>query len=123
MRGKKVNIEEYLTNLEPFLKVGCSLHEACIHGEIPYTTMVDYYNNDESIRRKIDTWGNWDILIARQSVVDGMKEDSKLALDYLKHKKSNEFNTKNDTSIQFLDKNGQPADASIEIKFIETDKS
>ena len=107
MRGKKVDIEEYLTNLEPFLKVGCSLHEACVNSYIPYTTMRDYYENDENIRRKIDAWGNWDVLLARQSVITGMQDDSKLAFDYLKNKKSDEFSTKQkideNLSVSFLD--------------------
>ena len=106
-RGVKVNIDLYLTNIEPFLKVGCSLPEACLHGAVPYTTVKDYYDKEEDIRKKIDCWKNWDILLARQSVVNGLQEDSKLAMDYLKNKKSDEFGTKQkidaEVSISFLD--------------------
>jgi len=98
-RGSKVDIEEYLTSLEEFLKLGCSMHEACVHSGIPYTTMVDYCASDENVRRKIERWGNNDILVARQSVIKGMKEDAKLSMDYLKNKKSDEFSLKSQQDI------------------------
>lgn len=99
-RGKKVNIEEYLASLENYLKVGCSLHESCVHTGIPYRTMKDYYDKDEKVRRKIDMWGNHDIYLARRSVIGGLKLDSRLALDYLKNKKSDEFTTSTKATVE-----------------------
>lgn len=91
-----MNIEEYLTNLKPYLEVGCTLHEACINAVVPYTTMVDYIKNDEDIRRKIDRMQNQPLYIARKSVVDKMEFDGDLALKYLERKKKDEFSTKSE---------------------------
>jgi hypothetical protein len=96
MRGVPVNIEEYLTNLKPYLEVGCSLHEACINAIIPYTTVVDYMKNDEEIRKKIERMQNQPLYIARKSVVDGMKLDGDLALKYLERKKKDEFSPRSE---------------------------
>jgi len=93
-RGKKVDIEKYLTNIEDYLKIGCSLPEACSLGHIPYTTVKDYYDNDQNIRNKIECWKNNVFSVARRSVYVGMQEDPKLALEFLKNKKSDEFGTK-----------------------------
>lgn len=92
-RGKKVDIEEYLTNIEEYLKYGCSLPEACLHGEVPYTTVKDYYDKDETVRKKIDRLKNHAILVARKSVVEDMETDAALALKYLERKVKGEFST------------------------------
>lgn len=95
-RGIKVDIEEYITNIQPYLEVGCSLHEACLHASVPYTTVVDYQNNDEEVRRNIERMGNVPLLIARQSVVGGMAENADLALKYLERKKKDEFSPRSE---------------------------
>lgn len=103
MAGKvgkpRINIEQYITDIEPYLKLGCSLNESCQNAEIPYTTVVDYYHRDENIRRRIDRLKNHDIFLARQSVINGMVSDPKLAMDYLKNKKSDEFSTRGQQEI------------------------
>lgn len=95
-RGIKVNIDEYLTNIQPYLEVGCSLYEACLHAVVPYTTVVDYQNADEKIRKNIERMQNVPILTARQAVVGDMKENSELALKYLERKKKDEFSPRNE---------------------------
>ncbi len=96
MRGKKVKIEEYLTNLEPYLVEGCSLHEACLHSGIPYTTMVDYSKNDENVRNKIHALQNQPILDARKSVNREAKIDGNLALKFLERKLKKEFSPRSE---------------------------
>ena len=98
-RGVKVDIEEYIANIAPYLKVGCSIHEACLHGETPYRTVKDYYDNDDIIRKKIERLRNTPILLARQSTFKGMKNDPKLAFDYLKNKLPDEFSTKQKSEL------------------------
>jgi len=98
-RGIKVNIEEYITNIQPYLEVGCSLYEACLHASVPYTTVIDYQNNNEDVRKKIERMGNVPILIARQSVVGTMAENADLALKYLERKKKDEFSLKSEQEI------------------------
>lgn len=95
MAGRpRANIEQYLTNIQPYLEVGCSLYEACLHGCVPYTTVIDYQKNDDEIRKKIERMSNVPILTARQSVVGSMAENAELALKYLERKKKDEFSLK-----------------------------
>jgi len=97
-RGKAVNIQEYLTNIEPFLKEGCSLNEACLHGHIPYTTVKDYYDKDETVRNKIECWRNEPILKALESVNRGILTNPDLALKYLERKKKDEFSLRQEVT-------------------------
>lgn len=110
MRGKKVDIDKLITNIEPYLKEGCSLHEACLHGIVPYTTVIDYYNNDEELRKKIDRLQNEPILRARESLNKGVLDNPELALRYLERKKKDEFSLKIDTTQQQLGADGKPID-------------
>ena len=97
-RGKKVNIEEYLANIKEYLEVGCSLHEACLHGLIPYRTMKQYYDEDDNVRKKVDRLQNTPILMARTCVVTDMASNSDLALKYLERKKKDEFSLRHETT-------------------------
>jgi len=98
-RGKKVDIEEYLTNIRPYLEAGCSLYEACNHALIPYTTVIDYQNNDEDIRKKIERMQNVPILAALQVVTDDVRAGNvDTAKWYLERKRKQEFSTKSEVS-------------------------
>ena len=91
-RGQKVDIENYITNIAPYLEVGCSLHEACIHALIPYTTIKDYYDGDEDVRRKIDRLKNGPILAAKTVVINSIKGgDKDTAKWFLERKCRDEF--------------------------------
>lgn len=96
-RGIKVNIEEYIGKIKPFLESGCSLHEACLHGIVPYTTIKDYVDKDDEVRKNIERLQNIPILMARQSVNKFMQEDGDLALRFLERRKKDEFSTKHET--------------------------
>lgn len=97
MAGRpRADIEQYITNIQPFLEVGCSLYEACLHGLVPYTTVIDHQNRDEEIRKKIERMQNIPILVARQSVVADMAENSDMALKYLERKKKDEFSLRSE---------------------------
>lgn len=98
-RGSKVNIEEYMEKISPYLEAGCSLHEACLHGVIPYTTMKDYQDNNDEVRKNIERLQNIPILIARRSVNNSMKENGELALKYLERKRKDEFGTKQEINL------------------------
>jgi len=98
-RGKKVNIDEYLANIEEYLKMGCTINEACSLGEVPYRTVMDYYDKDERVRNKINSLKNFIYSVARQSVITNMADDGKLALDFLKNKKNKEFNTRENKEV------------------------
>lgn len=100
MAGRpRADIEQYLTEIQPYLEVGCSLHESCLHAVVPYTTVVDHMKRDDEIRKKIERMENVPILIARQSVVGTMAENADLALKYLERKKKDEFSLKSEQEI------------------------
>lgn len=100
-RGVKADIENMITNIEPFLLEGCSLHEACSLGLVPYTTVIDYVNNDNEIRKKIDRIKNQYFLALRKSMNSEAKEKGELALKVLERLKKDEFSTKvdNETNV------------------------
>jgi hypothetical protein len=100
-RGRKVNIHEYITNISAYLEVGCSIHEACLHGGVPYTTVKDYYDQDEEVRRKIDRLINTPILAAKKVVIQNIKEgDKDLAKWLLERKCKEEFSTRVESNVQ-----------------------
>lgn len=122
MAGKvgkpRIDIEQYVADIKPYLELGCSIHESCVNAEIPYRTVMDYYERDKEIRRKIDRFKNHDIFLARQSVINGMTADPKLAMDYLKNKKSDEFSTKE--KQEHTGKDGEAIEVkNININFVK----
>lgn len=96
-RGVKVDIEDYITNISEFLKTGCSINEACLHGKVPYTTVLDYYKQDENIRNKIDRLMATPILEARKKVIEDISKNVDTAKWYLERKKRAEFSTQTTT--------------------------
>ena len=56
MSRKPADIDEYVERIKPFLQLDCSLYESCLEAGVPYTTVVDYYHNDDKIRKKIDAF-------------------------------------------------------------------
>lgn len=121
-RGIKVDIDEYLTNIQPYLEVGCSLYESCLHGLVPYTTVVDYQKNDEEIRKKIERMQNMHILRARESVVNGMVENPDLALKYLERKKKDEFSLRNENVNTLKNEDGEALKIEIDTKTAPIEK-
>lgn len=121
-RGIKVDIDQYLTNIQPYLEVGCSLYEACLHAIVPYTTVVDYQNNDDEIRKKIERMGNVPILKARQSVVGDMENNSELALKYLERKKKDEFGLRTENVNTLKNADGETLKLELDVKIAPIEK-
>lgn len=111
-RGIPVDIDKYLTNIQPYLEVGCTLHEACLHAVTPYTTVIDYVNKDDEVRNKIERMQNVPILKARKSLLGGIETSPELALKFLERKKKDEFSLRSETDIT---SNGQALGAVINI--------
>jgi len=94
MKGKRVNINTYVTILEPYLKLGLTLHEACKQSRIPYTTVIKYKKDHEDVCRRLDALEDYAVVIAKISLMKGIKEDPNLALKYLERVRRNEFSLK-----------------------------
>ncbi len=104
-RGIKINLEEYFARLRPFLIEGCSLNESCIMAHVPYSTINDYRNADEEVRKKIMALQNTPLLAARKSLNRSAVQDGGLALKYLERKLKDEFSTKREISVPGLNLN------------------
>ena len=95
--------------LEDSFKLGAKIKEALAQAKIPSSTFYDYLNKHPDFSEQIDWWQQYPIMLAKHSVVAHMGEDGKLALDYLKLKCKDEFNTR--TEITGAD--GTPMAAPI----------
>jgi len=80
--------------LEEAFAMGCTDLEACCMADISKQTLYTYQKkNPDFVDRKERLKQN-PFLVARQSIITNMNKDGKLALDYMKHKRNDEFNTK-----------------------------
>ena len=98
--GRPTKMDDFtVKKLEEAFLLGCSDLEACLYADISKQTLYNYQDkHPEFIDRKERLKQN-PVMKARQSVIKGINEDSKLALEYLKHKKSDEFNTKQNLNV------------------------
>ena len=90
---------EVIAKLEEAFAWGCTDSEACLWAEIAMPTLYKYQEkHPEFVDRKNALKDN-PILLARQSVLKGIKRDPKLALSFLERKKKDEFSLKTETDI------------------------
>ena len=80
--------------LEDSFKIGAKVKEALAQAKIPSSTFYDYLDENPAFSEQIEWWQQYPIMLAKHSVVAHMGEDAKLALDYLKLKCKDEFNTR-----------------------------
>lgn len=86
--------EEVLKKLHQAFSIGCSDEEACSYANISPQTLYNYQKvNKEFVEYKEQLKKN-PILKAKYTVVKSIEKDPKLALDYLKCKLKDEFNTR-----------------------------
>lgn len=87
-------LDEHFTKIENYLKIGCSLYEACTLADVPYTTIVDHKKKNATLRKNIEAATHYAIALARESVVKSFKNRPDLALKYLEKKLRDEFGSK-----------------------------
>lgn len=86
-----VMTEPVLEKLKEAFLWGCTDAEACLHAGIGAATLYNYQNaNPEYVEQKA-AWKENPILLARSSVVQGLKMDRELALKFLERKRRDEF--------------------------------
>lgn len=49
-----INIDEYFAKIEPYLKIGLSVHKACMQANVPERTVYDYIEKNDDFRRKVE---------------------------------------------------------------------
>lgn len=87
---------EVLSKLEEAFMMGCSDREACLFAGIGTATLYNYQKeNPDFVERKDELKEN-PILIARTSVMRGLKGDPDLALKFLERKNKAEFSLRSE---------------------------
>lgn len=110
-------ILEYVTKIEKYLMLGYSLPRACELGGVPYTTVRDHIEKDESIRNKIDLLMNSVSLKARANVVERINnKDYHASVDWLERKEKNEWSKRQELTGE----NGQPIQQEIIVTIKDT---
>jgi hypothetical protein len=86
----KVDINDYFDRIAPFLRIGCSLNEACLEADVPVQTAYEYHRygaegfipdpslkvSEEKLklaktfRKKVDAAMQFSVTVARQTVFE-----------------------------------------------------
>lgn len=102
---------ETISKLEHAFLLGCGDLEACLYADIGKSTLYNYQNeNPEFVERKERLKEN-PILLARTSVVNGLKENPDLALKFLERKNKAEFGIKQSVDVDVTSKGESVAPA------------
>lgn len=92
----RAKIESYITKISHFLVLGYSIKQSCQLGGVPYTTVVDYYRTNESIRTKITVFMTSVGLKARANLVARINAgDYKASWAWLERYEPEEFSLRN----------------------------
>ena len=92
-----------LAKLEEAFAFGCSDEEACLYADIQPSTMYRYQEDHPEFKERKARLKQNPILEARKSVITGMKDNPRLALDFLKARKSDEFSERKQLDHQGAD--------------------
>lgn len=98
--------EDVIRKLEEAYALDCTDAEATLYAGIGMSTLYSFQKkNPEFVERK-EQLKQTPMLHARQSMVEGIKTDPKLALDYARNKRRQEFSTQEKRDVAhsgFLD--------------------
>lgn len=83
-----------IDKLEEVFALGGSDKEACFWADISTQTLYDYQNLHPGFVERKEALKESSILLARRTVVDGLKKSPDLSLRYLERKRSDEFGPK-----------------------------
>lgn len=90
---------QIIDKLKQAFAFDATVEEACSYAEIAKQTYYTFIKNNPKILDEFQAQREKPILIARQSVVNKMKEDGHLALKYLERKRKDEFSLRTETDI------------------------
>lgn len=93
--GRPTRIDEsVLAKLHQAFSIGCNDEEACAFADIHPSTLYEYQKKNPEYTEYKQQLKNKPILEARNTVVQNLRKDPKLALEYLKCKRKDEFGTR-----------------------------
>lgn len=88
------NEKDVIRKLENVWGLGGTDAEAAFYADISKAALSEYLTKHPDISERKEALKNNPILLARKSVIDGIKIDPDLALKYLERKCKDEFSTK-----------------------------
>lgn len=89
-----------IKKLEEAFALDASINEACFYAGISKTTYYNRLDKKPELVDRFEALRNNPVLLARKSVIDWIKEDPKLALQYLERKRKWEFSTRTESSVE-----------------------
>lgn len=88
--------DEVIAKLEEAFAWGCTDIEACLWANIATPTLYLYQEKNPDFLERKNALKETPILLARQSVLRGMKNNPDLALKYLERKNKKEFSLRSE---------------------------
>jgi hypothetical protein len=82
---------EVVKSIEEAFAMDCSIAEVCLFANITRQTLLNWREKDPEWSERLDELRENPFLLARQTVIKGIKENYSNAMDYLKRKKRKEF--------------------------------
>lgn len=118
-RGRPpIDIDEYFRKIERYLILGYSLYRACKLGGVPYSTVQDYYKDDEEFSVKVDALVYAPNVKARAVWVSKINAgDYGAAKDWLERRERSEFATRQEQTGA----DGEPIPA-MKVVFVDDDE-
>ena len=81
---KKAPIDKYFTKIEKYLHIGLSLYKACLHADVPYSTVMDHIAKDDEFSEKIERSKEFMQIKAKQVIFNEIEKwNYKAAKEYL----------------------------------------
>ena len=98
-RGRPTKLDVGIINkLKEAFAYDCTVEEACFYAEINKTTYYAWLKENPDLSNEFERLRQKPILLARQTVINKMKDDGKLALAYLERKRKNEFSLRTEVA-------------------------
>ena len=86
------DLEKYFTKMQPFLQLGYTLHKACLYAEVPYSTLIPYYNENEHFRNRLERERTLPNVQARRNIVNAIANgDVQVSKTWLEAMEKEEF--------------------------------
>lgn len=105
---------DILRKLEEAFAMGCTDLEACFFADIGKTTLYKYQNENPLFTERKEELKQSPVFEARKSVINGLKDDPKLALAYLERKKKDEFSLRQEVAVKTTDEFTEFTDDELE---------
>lgn len=91
---------EKINKLEQAYALDCTDAEACLFADITPSAFYEWQKKNPYFLERKQALKNRPFLIARNSLVGGLKDSPDLALKYLERKKKDEFSTKQESDVK-----------------------